>query len=290
MTLQFTKMEGAGNDYVYVDCFRQDVALDAAAISFLSDRRFGVGGDGVIFIRPSDRADGFMDMYNLDGSAGKMCGNGVRCVGKYLWDHGYARDPDAVTVDTRSGIKTLAMQLGPDGRATGAAVEMGEAVLDCASIPVAFAGDSLEVPLRVDAPDYTVDAVCTCVSMGNPHAVIFTEGIDALDLEKIGPYYENHPLFPDRVNTEFVERVGENELRMRVWERGSGETLACGTGACAAGVAAVRRGLCATGAPIRIHLRGGDLIVTYRADGTVVMQGPATEVFTGEIELKSQVQ
>lgn len=285
MTLQFTKMEGAGNDYVYVDCFRQNVSLDAASISFLSDRRFGVGGDGVIFIRPSDRADGFMDMYNLDGSAGNMCGNGVRCVGKYLWDHGYAKNPDAVTVDTRSGIKTLRMQLGPDGKATGATVEMGAAILDCASIPVDWSGDSLEVPLHIGAPNYTADAVCTCVSMGNPHAVIFTQNIDALDLEKIGPHYENHPLFLDRVNTEFVEQVGENELRMRVWERGSGETLACGTGACAVGVASVRRGFCAQDAPILVHLRGGDLVIVYRADGTVTMQGPATEVYRGEIEL-----
>ncbi len=285
MKLRFTKMQGAGNDYIYVDCFAQDIRLDGRAIAFLSDRRFGVGGDGVIFIRPSERADGFMDMYNLDGSAGKMCGNGVRCVGKYLWDHGYAKNPGAVTVDTRSGVKTLRMLLGPDGKAAGAAVAMGAPELDCAAIPVDWQGDSLEVPLHIDAPGYAADAVCSCVSMGNPHAVIFTQGIDALDLERIGPHYEAHPRFPDRVNTEFVEPAGKNELRMRVWERGSGETLACGTGACAAAVAAVRRGLCEKGVPILVHLRGGDLTVTWQEDGGVTMQGPAVEVFCGEIEL-----
>ena len=285
MKLSFTKMQGAGNDYVYVDCMKEDLRLSSATIAFLSDRRFGVGGDGVIFIRPSARADGCMDMYNLDGSQGKMCGNGIRCVGKYLFDHGYAQDPDAVRVDTRSGVKTLRMQLGPDGRAAGATVEMGKAVLDCRKIPVRHEGSCVDIPLAIVEPDYRANVKCTCVSMGNPHTVIFTEHIDDLDLDEIGPYYENHRLFPDRVNTEFVEVAGGSELRMRVYERGSGETLACGTGACAAAVAAVLKGLCSYDVPIRVHLRGGDLAVVYRADGTVSLTGPAAEVFTGVIDL-----
>ncbi len=286
MKLTFTKMQGAGNDYIYVDCFTQNITLDAQTIAFLSDRRFGVGGDGVIFIRPSDVADGFMDMYNLDGSAGKMCGNGVRCVGKYLFDHGYATG-SIVTVDTRSGIKTLAMQVGPDGKATGATVDMGVAELDCANIPVSYDGSNIDVPVEIDMPEYSASVKATCVSMGNPHAVIFTGHIDALDLERIGPLYEQHALFPDRVNTEFVEVISRTELRMRVWERGSGETLACGTGACAVGVAAVLKGYCDYDTAILVHLRGGDLVITYAQNGTVTMQGPAAEVFTGEIELSA---
>ena len=284
MKINFTKMQGAGNDYIYVDCFAQDVRLSAQQIAFLSDRRFGVGGDGVIFIRPSERADGFMDMYNLDGSFGMMCGNGVRCVGKYLFDHGYAKS-ETVRVDTRSGIKTLHMTVGPDGKALGAAVEMGKAELRCASIPVAWDGENLDVPVRLQTPQGEQIVHATCVSMGNPHAVVFTERIDALDLESIGPLYECNPLFPDRVNTEFIEVLSPTELRMRVWERGSGETLACGTGACAAAVASVLKGYCSYETPVTVHLRGGDLKITYAKDGSVLMQGPAVEVFSGQIEL-----
>ena len=284
MKIDFIKMQGAGNDYIYIDCFAQDVHLSAQQIAFLSDRRFGVGGDGVIFIRPSERADGFMDMYNLDGSAGMMCGNGVRCVGKYLFDHGYAKG-ETVRVDTRSGVKTLHMTVGPDGRALGAAVEMGKAELDCARIPVAWKGGNVDIPVHLQTPQGEQVVPATCVSMGNPHAVVFTEGIHALDLASIGPLYENNPLFPDRVNTEFIEVLSPAELRMRVWERGSGETLACGTGACAAVVAAILKGYCRYGAPVTVHLRGGDLTITCQEDRSVLMQGPAVEVFRGQIEL-----
>lgn len=285
MKLSFTKMQGAGNDYVYVDCMKEDLRLSSATIAFLSDRRFGVGGDGVIFIRPSARADGCMDMYNLDGSQGKMCGNGIRCVGKYLFDHGYAQDPDAVRVDTRSGVKTLRMQLGPDGRAAGATVEMGKAVPDCRKIPVRHEGSCVDIPSLSSSRTTAPTSNAPACRWATPNAVIFTEHIDDLDLDEIGPYYENHRLFPDRVNTEFVEVAGDSELRMRVYERGSGETLACGTGACAAAVAAVLKGLCSYDVPIRVHLRGGDLAVVYRADGTVSLTGPAAEVFTGVIDL-----
>ncbi len=279
MLLEFTKMQGAGNDYVYVDCMEKDIRLSKEQIAFISDRRCGVGGDGVIFIRRSDRADGFMDMYNLDGSAGMMCGNGVRCVGKYLYDHGYAGS-ETLTVDTRSGIKTLKMHV-ENGVATGATVDMGRAELECAKIPVAYDGDNVHVPIKTSFGEF--DAVC--VSMGNPHAVIFTSGVCELELERMGPEFEHHALFPQGVNTEFVEQLSENELFMRVWERGSGETFACGTGACATAVAAVLRGICNKDTPITVHLRGGDLIITYRSDGGVTMQGGAVEVFKGGITL-----
>ncbi|MEG0912077.1 MAG: diaminopimelate epimerase [Oscillospiraceae bacterium] len=284
MKLKFTKMQGVGNDYIYIDCFERDIRLDAQAISFLSDRRFGIGGDGVIFIRPCTKADGFMDMYNLDGSFGMMCGNGVRCVGKYLYDHGYAKSAN-VAVDTRSGVKTMTMQLGADGKAVGATVDMGVAVLECRDIPVRYGGSNIEVLIKIDCPDYSAEQIATCVSMGNPHAVIFTDGIDSLDLERIGPYYENYRLFPNKVNTEFAEVISSSELRMRVWERGSGETLACGTGACAVGVSAVLRGYCRYDSPVLVHLRGGDLTISYSRSGAVTMSGAAAEVFTGEIDI-----
>lgn len=280
MKIEFTKMQGIGNDYIYIDCFKNDIRLTAKQIAFLSDRRFGIGGDGVIFIRKSDRADGFMDMYNLDGSAGKMCGNGVRCVGKYLFDNGYAKS-ETVTVETRSGIKTLKMSIGSDKKATGASVDMGKAILDCKEIPVLYEGDSRSVPVEISGREYQA----TCVSMGNPHAVIFVDDPDRIDLPTIGPSFENHPLFPDKVNTEFVSVVSKNHIKMRVWERGSGETLACGTGACATAVAAVLRGYCDYSADITVTLRGGELIINYEPDGTVTMTGAAATVFTGEIEI-----
>lgn len=280
MKIEFTKMQGIGNDYIYIDCFKNDIRLTAKQIAFLSDRRFGIGGDGVIFIRKSDRADGFMDMYNLDGSAGKMCGNGVRCVGKYLFDNGYAKS-ETVTVETRSGIKTLIMSIGADKKATGASVDMGKAILDCKEIPVLYEGDGRSVPVEISGREYQA----TCVSMGNPHAVIFVDDPDRIDLPTIGPLFENHPLFPDKVNTEFVSVVSKNHIKMRVWERGSGETLACGTGACATAVAAVLRGYCDYSADITVALRGGELIINYEPDGTVTMKGAAATVFTGEIEI-----
>ncbi|MEA5050875.1 MAG: diaminopimelate epimerase [Oscillospiraceae bacterium] len=280
MRLHFTKMHGAGNDYIYIDCMRGDVALTPQQIASLSRRRFGVGADGVIFIRPAEGADGFMDMYNADGTPGAMCGNGVRCVGKYLFDNGYAKSP-RVTVATRSGLRALTMDVAPDGTAAGASVDMGPALLACADIPVLWDGDSLDVPLEAGGAVWHA----TCVSMGNPHAVLFVDDPDAVDLGALGPLFEHHPLFPARVNTEFVAAVSPTRLRMRVWERGSGETLACGTGACAAAVAAVRRGLCARETPIAVALRGGELEIVFHDDGRVTMRGGAVTVFTGDIEL-----
>ncbi len=280
MKIEFTKMQGIGNDYIYIDCMKNDLSLTREQIAFLSDRRFGIGGDGVIFIRKSEVADGYMDMYNLDGSAGKMCGNGVRCVGKYLYDNGYAKS-GTVTVETRSGVKTLRMEIGANKKAAGAAVDMGKAELACKNIPVLYDGSNVNIPVTVGGRDYLM----TCVSMGNPHAVIFVENPDDIPLEEVGPLFENSVLFPDKVNTEFASVISRNHLNMRVWERGSGETLACGTGACAVAVAAVLTGLCDMDTDITVTLRGGDLVINYKSDGTVTMTGGAATVFCGSIEL-----
>jgi len=279
MTVEFTKMHGTSNDYVYIDCMTGDIILTKEDIIKLSDRHTGIGGDGVIFIRKSNRADGFMDMYNADGSQSAMCGNGVRCVGAYLYNHGYAVK-DEITVDTPSGIKTLTMHV-EDGKAVGATVDMGKAVLDCADIPVNYDGGNIDVPVMIDGGVYRA----TCVSMGNPHAVMFVDDVESIDLGDIGPKFEHHLIFPERVNAEFVRVVSDTEIEMRVWERGTGETLACGTGACAVVVAAVLKGYCPYDTPVTIQLRGGSLIIEYSRDGKVLMTGDANEVFSGTVEI-----
>ena len=279
--MKFTKMHGIGNDYVYVNCFEETVPEPEKTAVFVSDRHFGIGSDGLILICPSSGADCEMVMYNADGSKGAMCGNGIRCVAKYVYDHGIAKK-DVITVATGSGIKKLYIT-AEDGRAVKIRVNMGRPVLEPSLIPV-----RLSLPQIVDEPITAGEMKCrfTAVSMGNPHAVIFTEGIRDLDLSRIGPFFENHELFPDRVNTEFVEVSGPQELTMRVWERGSGETLACGTGACAVAVAAVLNQLVSAEKPVKVHLRGGDLEIFWdQKEDTVYMTGPATEVFTGVIEL-----
>lgn len=219
-------------------------------------------------------------MYNADGSEGAMCGNGIRCVAKYVYDHGIVRK-DHMSVETKSGIKQLELTV-EDGKAVYVKVNMGEAVLKPSEIPVQAGGeDYIARQIEAGGKNYTV----TCVSMGNPHCVVFTEGIDGIDLEKTGPLFENHPLFPDRINTEFVEVLDDHTLKMRVWERGSGETISCGTGTCAATVAAVLNGHCPRGEEIEVRIRGGALYDTYLENGEVLMKGPATEVFQGEIEI-----
>ncbi len=276
--LRFTKMHGIGNDYVYVDCFRETVADPARVAELVSPRRTGIGSDGLILIQPSDRADCRMEMYNADGSNGGMCGNGIRCVAKYVYDHGIAPRPK-LRIDTDAGIKTLSLDIA-DGRVASVNVDMGEPLLDGPQIPVVAAGRVVDAPLRVAGDEYRV----TCVSMGNPHCVIFVPEVERLDLETIGPLFEHHAFFPKRVNTEFVQVIGPRELRMRVWERGSGETAACGTGACAVLVAAVLNRKAERSAVI--HLNGGDLQIEWReSDSHVLMSGPATEVFSGEIEI-----
>ena len=281
MKLSFTKMHGCGNDYVYFNCFSDEVPNPEKLAISLSDHHFGIGGDGIILICPSDVADAKMRMFNADGSEGKMCGNGIRCVGKYLYDYGMVDGKTQITVETLSGIKTL--DLYPEnGKVKTVRVDMGAAMLNPKDIPVYLDGERIvDAPLVIDEKVYHI----TCVSMGNPHCVVFVkEDVDGLDLERIGPKFENNPLFPERVNTEFVNILSDGTLKMRVWERGSGETWACGTGACAVGVTAVLSGLFKKGEDITVHLRGGDLVINY-TDQTVLMTGPATTVFEGTIDI-----
>lgn len=280
--LKFTKMHGIGNDYIYINAFEQEIADPNALSEKLSDRRFSIGGDGVILICPSDVADAKMRMFNADGSEGMMCGNGVRCVGKYVYDNLLEdKSRDTITIETLSGIKTLKIT-AVDGKAELLEVDMGKAILNAVDIPVVYDGCDTVIakPLVVDNKEHIV----TCVSMGNPHCVTFVSDVDSLELEKIGPSFENHEAFPQRINTEFVKVIDEKTLQMRVWERGSGETWACGTGACATVVAACENGYCKKGEDITVHLRGGDLIINY-TDERVLMTGPATKVFDGEIEV-----
>ena len=274
-------MHGCGNHYIYFNCFDQAVPDPEALSIRLSEPHFGIGGDGIILISPSDRADAQMRIFNADGSEGRMCGNGIRCVGKYLYDNGMVNGRTAVTVDTLSGVKRLELDVR-DGRVQSVRVDMGAPILLPRDIPADFEGDSVVgAPLVVDERVYHV----TCVSMGNPHCVIFlSEDIDSLDLARIGPKFEHHPLFPARINTEFVNIQSDGSLKMRVWERGSGETWACGTGACAVGVAACLTGRAEKGSDITVRLRGGDLNIQY-TDETVFMTGAATTIFEGEIEI-----
>lgn len=275
MGLRFTKMHGIGNDYLYINCFEETVGDPENLAIRMSDRHFGAGGDGIVLIAPSTAADVRMRMFNADGSEGKMCGNAIRCVGKYAYERGLCRQ-DVIRVETASGIKTLYLTV-ENGLVQLVRVDMGAPVLDCPHIPVAWEGSNIDVPLKTAFSDKPL----TCVSMGNPHAVMFLSGIDGLDLPAIGPQYERNPLFPEGVNTEFVEAVDSRTLRMRVWERGSGETLACGTGACAVTVAATLKGLVPRDQEITVQLRGGDLIVRWDAE-TVWMTGRAAYVFDGE--------
>jgi carbamoyl-phosphate synthase large subunit len=282
MQLKFTKMQGAGNDYIYCSTFDQEINNPEALSVRLSDRHFGIGGDGIILVCPSDVADAKMRMFNLDGSEGKMCGNGIRCVGKYLFDHNMIdiKEKDEITVETLSGIKNL-KAFTQDGEVTTLRVDMGKAELNPKNIPVNFDRDKMiSERVTIGGKDYDV----TCVSMGNPHCVVFVDNVDGFDLEHIGPQFENDPLFPERVNAEFVKVLNDHTIKMRVWERGSGETWACGTGACAVAVAACENGYCKKGEDITVKLKGGDLIINY-TDDTVYMTGEATRVFDGVIEI-----
>lgn len=279
--MKFTKMHGLGNDYVYVDCTKQTIKNPNKLSEIISKYHFGIGSDGLVMIMNSDKADFSMRMFNADGSEGKMCGNATRCIGKYVYDRGLT-DKTQLTLETLSGIKYLTLTV-VGGEVETVSVDMGKAVLSAAEIPVKSDSETvIGKTMTVSGREQNI----TCVSMGNPHCVIFTDGIDSLDLEKIGPGYENDEIFPERVNTEFVEIKDRNTLRMRVWERGSGETMACGTGACAVAVAAVENGFCDRGSAITVHLRGGDLSIVYRTDGHVIMTGGASFVFDGELLIK----
>ena len=275
--MRFTKMHGLGNDYVYVDCFGQQVADPAGLARTISDRHFGVGGDGLILILPSDQADVRMRMFNADGSEGQMCGNGIRCVAKYAYDHGRTH-ANPMSVQTAAGIKTIQLELDAADKVTQATVDMGEPILDPVQIPVNIPQKRV-VDLPVRTPKYAYNM--TCVSMGNPHAVIYVDDVNAVPLEQVGPELEHHRLFPQRINVHFVQVHSQGEVTMRTWERGSGITLACGTGASAVCVAGVLTGK--AGRKIVAHLPGGDLRLEWRADNNhVYMTGPAAEVFSGD--------
>ena len=275
--MKFTKMQGLGNDYVYVNCFKEKIDNPPELARRISDRHFGVGSDGLIMINPSDKAEFEMEMYNADGSRGEMCGNGIRCVAKYVYDYGLT-DKTHISVETLGGIKYLDLTV-EEGKVKMVKVDMGKPELEPLKIPVKASGDkAVDEPILVGGKEYRM----TCVSMGNPHAVIFI-GCDVREfpLEEIGPKFENHERFPNRVNTEFVRVIDRRTAEMRVWERGSGETLACGTGACAVAVACALNGF--TEDEVTVRLLGGDLQIRWdREKDTVFMTGPAEVVFDGE--------
>lgn len=277
--LTFYKMQGIGNDYVYVDCYHSQIEDPSQVAIKVSDRHFGVGSDGLILLMPSNVADLKMRMFNADGSEGKMCGNGIRCVGKLAYELGLCHN-HTMTVETLSGIKFLRLFTNQH-TVESVQVDMGAPALEAEKVPVKSPERRVvDKPLNIEGKTYNI----TCVSMGNPHAVIFTRGIDKMDLEATGPKFEHHEIFPESVNTEFVEVIDDHNLKMRVWERGSGETMACGTGACAVVVAACINGIVKRNEDVNVHLRGGTLKIRWDND-KVWMTGPAVLVFKGEIEL-----
>lgn len=279
--MKFTKMHGCGNDYIYVNGFEEEIENEEKAAVIVSDRHFGIGADGLIIIKPSDIADFEMVMYNADGSRGAMCGNGVRCVAKYAYDHKLT-DKKSLSIASMGAIKYIDVDV-ENGKVVSARVDMGKPILEAKKIPVLTENKkAVKELITVDGKDYFM----TCVSMGNPHAVVFTDiPVKKLPLEKIGPMFENHPAFPDRVNTEFVNVIDRKNLDMRVWERGSGETLACGTGACATVVAAILNGYADN--DVTVRLIGGKLKISWSGneENSVFMTGPAETVFSGEIDL-----
>jgi diaminopimelate epimerase len=288
--MKFTKMHGLGNDYVYVNCFEETVLKPANLAIEVSDRHTGIGSDGLILICPSEIADAKMRMFNADGSEAEMCGNGLRCVAKYVYDHGIARGEDrfsipglgtfdtSLRIETGNGVLKVGLDIGQDEKAVRMCVDMGQPVLAGRDIPVAISGeDVVNEPIHVGGKKLMM----TCVSMGNPHVTFFVDDLETIDLRQIGPMIENHELFPERVNVHFVSVDGPNEFTMITWERGSGFTMACGTGACACGVAAVLTGKCERNT--LAHLPGGNLELSWcEEDNNVYMTGPAVEVFTGE--------
>lgn len=276
--MKFTKMHGCGNDYIYVDITKEQLENPVKTAIAVSDRHFGIGGDGLITIGNSEVADFRMRIYNADGSEAEMCGNGIRCVAKYVYDHGMT-DREEITVETGAGIKKLRLKI-TDKKVSSVRVDMGEPVLKASEIPVLCEKEqAVDEPLLVNRKEWRM----TCVSMGNPHAVIFVPDVKTLNLEQMGPDFEKHERFPKRINTEFVEIISRSEMNMRVWERGSGETLACGTGTCASVMAAIVNGY--TEDSVLVHLLGGDLQIDYdRTSNHIFMTGPAATVFEGEWE------
>ncbi|MEZ3463440.1 MAG: diaminopimelate epimerase [Lachnospiraceae bacterium] len=287
--MKFTKMHGCGNDYIYVNGFAEHIDADRKPelVRRLSDRHFGIGGDGVIFINPGKSAAFEMEMYNADGTRAQMCGNGIRCVAKYIYDHGLTDQTD-IAIESFGRVKYLELTPGSDDKVSTVRVNMGEPVLRAAEIPVISDNEQVvSEAIEVDGKVYEM----TCVSMGNPHAVVFIDDADIkdLDIEAVGPYFENHARFPERTNTEFVRIIDRNNVQMRVWERGTGETLACGTGCCATAVACVLNGL--TDTKVNVSVPGGEILCEWdRQDNVVYMTGPAATVFEGEIDEKMIVR
>ncbi|MBR7083121.1 MAG: diaminopimelate epimerase [Clostridia bacterium] len=280
MKINFTKMHGCGNDYIYVNCFDGELPEPEKISAEMSPRHFSVGSDGLILVCRSDVADAKMRMFNLDGSEGKMCGNGIRCVGKFVHDYGLC-DKTTLDIETKSGIKHLTLHLGDNGKVSSVTVDMGKADVTAKNVPVVAKTETVvDAPVTVGGRKYKI----TCVSMGNPHCVVFENDIADLDLEKTGPLFEHNEIFPEGVNTEFVKINSPTDISMRVWERGSGETWACGTGACATVAAAVRNGYCKSGEDVTVHLTGGDLVINY-SEERVFMTGPAVTVFCGSTNI-----
>ncbi|MCI8672253.1 MAG: diaminopimelate epimerase [Lachnospiraceae bacterium] len=284
--MKFTKMHGIGNDYVYVNCFEETVEEPSRVAELVSSRHFGIGSDGLILIKPSEAADFCMEMYNADGSLGSMCGNGIRCVAKYVYDHGLT-NMTTITVETGAGIKTLDLSV-QEGKVTMVTVDMGAPVLTSNGAAIdlsacdrkALTREQIWERIMVGGKEYEM----ICISTGNPHAVVFAADTDSFPVEQIGPLFENHPRFPDRTNTEFIQVTEQGQLKMRVWERGSGETMACGTGATASAAAAMLAGYVKP--EVQVKLLGGSLHISWNQEtGHMMMTGPATEVFTGEIVL-----
>lgn len=277
--MKFTKMQGLGNDYVYVNCFEEKIENPSELAVKVSNRHFGIGSDGLILIRPSEVADFRMTMFNADGSESEMCGNGIRCVGKYVYDYGLT-DKTEVSVETLAGIKYLKFLI-KDGKVDMVTVNMGEPILKPELVPVVGEGDAvIDSPIEVDGKEYKM----TCVSMGNPHSVVFVDDVDNFPLHEVGPLFEHHKAFPRRVNAEFCQVIDRTHAKMRVWERGTGETLACGTGTCATAVACILNGK--TEDEVTITLLGGDLIIRWdREKNVIYMTGPARVVFDGEIDV-----
>lgn len=276
--MKFTKMHGCGNDYVYVNGFTEKVADKPKAVVALSDRHFGIGSDGVIFINPSQQADFEMEMYNADGTRAEMCGNGIRCVGKYVYDHGMT-DKTSITVESFGKVKYLDLTV-ENGKVVKVKVNMGKPELTAKDVPVVSEHEQvIDEEIIVKGKSYRM----TCVSMGNPHAVVFMDDVEHLAIEEIGPYFENHERFPNRTNTEFVQVIDDSHVKMRVWERGTGETLACGTGCCATAVACVLNHR--TGAHVTVQVLGGEIEIYWdQKENLVYMTGPAVTVFEGETE------
>lgn len=277
--MKFTKMQGCGNDYVYVNCFIETIENEPELARKVSDRHFGIGSDGMILIKPSKKADFIMDMYNADGSKSQMCGNGIRCVAKYVYDYGLT-NKQQISIETGAGIKYLDLKVEND-KVVEVTVNMGSPITKANQVPVISEQDEvIAMPITVLDTEYKM----TCVSMGNPHAIVFVEDTKSIDIEKIGPVFENHKIFPERTNTEFIHVINRNLIDMRVWERGSGETLACGTGACASVYACILNGY--TDDVVTVRLLGGELKIQYDSEKkTIFMTGPAVTVFDGEMFL-----